>query len=237
LPVLSNLKCMRAGRPIIATWVTLVVAGSLLAFAVRGAGPLPGDLVLSRLIQQPPPGGLLGSSLVRASDVVWLLLPLAVLVALVGRRWLAAHFILLASSTGILVGVAIKQLVARPRPTADLVRVYDTPESYAFPSTTAFFAAVFLGMIGYLIWQAQPRRPDAVASGRRAIVTFGIMLLLLLSSGLSRVYVGAHWATDILGGWLLGGAWLFVLIALHRWWLSRGTKAGDPTRRRRRARR
>ena len=185
---------------------------------------------MSRLIQQPPPGGLLGSSLVRASDVVWLLSPLAVLVALVGRRWLAAHFILLASSTGILVGVVIKQLVARPRPTADLVRVYDTPESYAFPSTTAFFAAVFLGMIGYLIWQAQPRRPDA-------IVTFGIMLLLLLSSGLSRVYVGAHWATDILGGWLLGGAWLFVLIALHRWWLSSGTKAGDTTRRRRRARR
>jgi membrane-associated phospholipid phosphatase len=166
---LSNLKCMRAGRPIIATWVTLVVAGSLLAFAVRGAGPLPGDLVLSRLIQQPPPGGLLGSSLVRASDVVWLLLPLAVLVALVGRRWLAAHFILLASSTGILVGVAIKQLVARPRPTTDLVRVYDTPESYAFPSTTAFFAAVFLGMIGYLIWQAQPRR---LASGWCLAVRF-----------------------------------------------------------------
>jgi membrane-associated phospholipid phosphatase len=51
----------------------------------------------------------------------------------------------------MLVGVMIKRLVARPRPTADLARVYDTPESYAFPSTTAFFAAVFLGTIGYLI--------------------------------------------------------------------------------------
>ena len=49
-----------------------------------------------------------------------------------------------------------------------------------------------------------------------------------MSSGLSRVYVGAHWATDILGGWLLGGAWLFVVIALHRLWLSKGAKAGDP---------
>jgi membrane-associated phospholipid phosphatase len=139
---------------------------------------------------------------------------------------LAALFILLAGSTGVLVGVVIKALVARPRPTADLVRVYDTPESHAFPSTTAFFATVFLGMVGYLIWR--PRR-------RVAIVTFGV--LLLLSSGLSRVYVGAHWATDVLGGWLLGGAWLFVLIALHRWWLSRGTKARDPTRRRTPARR
>ncbi len=181
---------------------------------------------MSRLIQQPPPDGLVGYLLVRASDVVWLLSPLAVLVALLVRQWLAALFSLLASSTGVLVGVVIKALVARPRPTADLVRVYDTPESYAFPSTTAFFAAVFLGMVGYLIWQ--PRR-------RVAVVTIGI--LLLLSSGLSRVYVGAHWATDVLGGWLLVGAWLFVLIALHRWWLSRRTKAGDPTRRRRRARR
>jgi membrane-associated phospholipid phosphatase len=139
---------------------------------------------------------------------------------------LAALFILLAGSTGVLVGVVIKQLMARPRPMADLVRVYDTPESYSFPSTTAFFAAVFLGMVGYQIWQ--PWR-------RVAVVTIGI--LLLLSSGLSRVYVGAHWATDVLSGWLLGGAWLLVLIALHRCWLSRGTKAGDPTRRRRRARR
>jgi membrane-associated phospholipid phosphatase len=207
-------------------WVVLVVLGPVLAFAARGAGPLPGDLALSRLIQQPPPNGLVGYLLARASDVVWLLSPLAVLVALLVRQWLAAAFILLASFTGVLVGVVIKALVARPRPTADLVRVYDSPESYSFPSTTAFFAATFFGMVGYLAWQ--PRR-------RVGIVTLGI--LLLLSSGLSRVYVGTHWATDVLGGWLLGGAWLLVLIALHRWWLVRGPKACDPTRRRRRARR
>ena len=138
-------------RAMIAVWVALVASGLAMAFAARGAGPLPGDLALSRLIQQPPPDGLVGWWLVRASDVVWLLSPLVVLVALVGRRWLAALLILLGSSSGMLVGVVIKRLVARPRPTADLVRVYDTPESYAFPSTTAFFAAVFLGTIGYLI--------------------------------------------------------------------------------------
>ena len=207
-------------------WVVLVVLGPVLAFAARGAGPLPGDLALSRLFQQPLPDGLVGYLLVRASNVVWLLSPLAILVTLLVRQWLAAAFILLASSTGVLVGVVIKVLVARPRPTADLVRLYDSPESYSFPSTTAFFAATFLGMVGYLAWQ--PRR-------RVGIVMLGI--LLLLSSGLSRVYVGAHWATDVLGGWLLGGAWLLVLIALYRWWLVRGPKAGAPTRRRRRARR
>ncbi len=207
-------------------WVVLVVLGPVLAFAARGAGPLPGDLALSRLFQQPLPDGLVGYLLVRASDVVWFLSPLAVLVAMLVRQWLAAAFILLASFIGVLVAVVIRALVARPRPTADLVRVYVSPESYSFPSTTAFFAATFLGIVGYLAWQ--PRR-------RVGIVTLGI--LLLLSSGLSRVYVGAHWVTDVLGGWLLGGAWLLVLIALYRWWLVRGPKAGDPTRRKRRARR
>ena len=178
------------------------------------------------MIQQPRPDGLLGFWLARASDIVWILSPLAVLIALVARRWLAALSILLASSTGVLVGVVIKGRVARPRPTADLARVYDSPESYSFPSITSFFAAVFLGMVGYLIWR--PRR-------RVAIVTVGG--LLLLSSGLSRVYVGAHWATDVLGGWLLGGAWLFVMIALQRWWLSRSTDPFEPTRRKRRSRR
>jgi membrane-associated phospholipid phosphatase len=210
----------------IAVWVAFLASGSALAFAARGAGPLPGDLALSWMIQQPRPDGLLGFWLARASDIVWSLSPLAVLIALVARRWLAALSILLASSTGVLVGVVIKGLVARPRPTVDLVRVYDSPESYSFPSITSFFTAVFLGMVGYLIWR--PRR-------RVAIVTVGG--LALLSSGLSRVYVGAHWATDVLGGWLLGCAWLFVMIALQRWWLSRSTDPFEPTRRKRRSRR
>ena len=122
-----------------AIWVALVASGMGLAFVARGAGPLPGDLALSRSIQQPAPDGLAGFLLVHASDLVWLLWPLAVLVALVGRRWSAALFISLAGSTGVLVGEAIKPLAARPRPTEDLVRVQETPESYGFPSSTAFF--------------------------------------------------------------------------------------------------
>ncbi len=217
----------------VAVCVALVASGSGLAFAARGAGPLPGDLALSRSIQQPAPDGFAGFLLVYASDLVWLLSPLVVLVALVVRRWSAALFISLAGSTGVLVGEGIKPLAARPRPTADLVRVQETPESYGFPSSTAFFAVVFLGTVGYLVWRAQPRPPVAIA-------TVGILLVLLFSSGLSRVYVGAHWATDVLGGWLLGGAWLLVLVAAHRWWSSKRTmdsKAGDATRRRRPARR
>ena len=70
-------------RSMVAVWVALVASGSGLAFVARGAGPLPVDLALSRFIQQPAPGGFAGFLLLYASDLVWLLSPLVVLVALV----------------------------------------------------------------------------------------------------------------------------------------------------------
>ena len=213
---------MRGRRATIAIWAALVVAGSLLAFAARGAGPLPGDVAFTRLLQQPGFDGFVGLLLVRAGDVIWFLPPLVILIALLARRWSAALFVFVASCTGVLVGVAIKFVVARPRPSARLVQVYDIPEGYSFPSSTAFLCVVLLGTVGYLVWQARPQR-----SPRRSVVvlTLGIPLMLTLSIGLSRVYVGEHWATDVLGGWLLGGAWLLVLVAAHRWWLSRLAKS------------
>jgi membrane-associated phospholipid phosphatase len=53
----------------------------------------------------------------------------------------------------------------------------------------------------------------------------GISPLMVLLIGLSRVYVGGHWATDVVGGWLSGGAWLLVLVAAHRWWVFRRAKS------------
>jgi membrane-associated phospholipid phosphatase len=201
------------GKTSVAVWIALVAAGSALAFVARGTGPLPGDLLLTRSLQGASFGGLADSLLIRAGEVVWFLPPLAVLVAIIGRWWWVAFFISLASATGVLIPDAIKLLVARPRPAEDLVWVLGPQENYGFPSGTAFLSVVLLGAICYLLWRARPRRPVAA-------VTLGISLLLILSSGLSRVYVGEHWATDVLGGWLLGGAWLMVLVVVHRWWTN-----------------
>ena len=215
-------------RASVAVWIALLAAGSALAFAARGAGPLPGDLPLTRFLQRSSFGGVTDFVLMRAGDLVWFLPPLAVLIALIGGRWPAVPFLLLAGSTGVLVPDAIKLLVARPRPAQDLVWVLGPQEDYGFPSGTAFLAVVLLGTIGYLSWRAHPRRSVAVGA-------VGISLPAIGLSGLSRVYVGEHWATDVLGGWLLGGAWLLVLIAAHRRWFSRrtgGSEAGSSKRKR-----
>jgi membrane-associated phospholipid phosphatase len=200
------------GRIFVAAWVALVMGGSVLAFAARGAGPLPGDIALTRSLQKLPPDSTLGSLLSYAGEVVWFLPIAALAVALLMSRWLAALFILLASLTSVFIGDALKLLVASPRPSAELVRVVYPQQSYGFPSSAAFLSVVLLGMIGYLIWRYYS-----------AVVACGVLPLLAFLIGLSRVYVGEHWATDVVGGWLFGGAWLLVLVAAHRWWVFRRT--------------
>lgn len=142
-------------------------------------------------------------------DVVWFL-PLVVLaVALLGRRWSAALLVFLASVSGRLVADALKLLVARPHPPVELAR--EVSEGYGFPSSTAFFVVVLLGTVCYLVRHAP--RPVFVA-------VLAASSLLVVVVGLSRVYVGEHWATDVLGGWLFGSTWVIMLAAAHRRWFS-----------------
>ena len=204
-----------ARRSAIALWVALVLAGSILALMARGAGPLPGDLALTRWLQEwPPPDGPAGSLLAYASRLVWSLAVAFLAIALLLRRWLAALFVLVVAATGLLLGDALKLLVARARPSVELVRVYESSGGYGFPSTTALLSLVLLGAVCYLVGRDRPRRPFVA-------VLLCASLLLVLAGGVSRVCVGEHWASDVLGGWLFGGAWLLVLVSIHSWWSSR----------------
>ena len=207
----------------------LVMAGLLVAYAARGAGPLPGDLDIAGLLQRLLPfDSLAGTILVFAGSAVSFLAAAAILVALLLRQWGIALLFLLGSVSGTLLGdVLIKPLVARPRPSAGLVQVYRPSEDYGFPSATALVACVLFGTLSYVVWRTRrsPRTQNAGTS-RLLALTLGVALLLLVLNGISRVYVGAHWPTDVLGGWLFGAAWLLVLVAAHGWWLARREEHG-----------
>ena len=82
----------------------------------------------------------------------------------------------------------------------------------AFPSGHAVFAAAFLGALIYLLsyWGTFPDRLVL----RRAIQ--GALALLILAIGASRVYLGVHWPSDVIGGFLFGGLCLAALIIVRR---------------------
>ena len=175
-----------------------------------GSGPFAGRLDLDEVAAGVATAGwLVGSLLGYAGRIVWIVPVAFIAVALLGRRWFDALFVLVAAATGLLLGDALKLLVARSRPSAELVLVYEPSEGHGFPSTTALLAVVLLGTVCYLVWCERPRRPLVA-------VLVCVSLLSVLASGISRVYLGEHWATDVLGGWLFGSAWLLILVAIHR---------------------
>lgn len=110
----------------------------------------------------------------------------------------AALLVLSATGSGALLGVALKLLFARPRP--DLVPYASQVYSASFPSGHSLLAAVVYLTLGALLARVQPNR-------RLKVYLMGWALLMTLLVGVSRVYLGVHWPTDVLAGWTAGAAW------------------------------
>lgn len=107
------------------------------------------------------------------------------------------------AGNGVLT-LALKQAVARPRP--PLSGALAAADGYAFPSGHAATAAAASGVLAFLC--AGPLRGWAA---RMAVWAGAAMLTTLV--GISRVYLGVHWTTDVLGGWAFGALWLAVVVA------------------------
>ena len=108
------------------------------------------------------------------------------------------------------LNLVIKDAVHRVRPAADLVHVVLGLKSYSFPSGHVTFYTGFFGFIFFLAFTLL--KP----SWKRTLllVIFGGLILLI---GVSRIYLGAHWASDVLGAYLLGSLTLIASIQLYRW--------------------
>jgi undecaprenyl-diphosphatase len=124
------------------------------------------------------------------------------------RRWTPAVLLAVGAAGSLLMTIAGKDLIGRVRPPHALaVPPYET--SASFPSGHTLNTTVLVGLIAYLIAVRTSSRVLAVAAPVVAAV-------LSLAMGLSRVYLGHHWMTDVLVGWTLGIAWLAIIITGHR---------------------
>jgi membrane protein DedA with SNARE-associated domain/membrane-associated phospholipid phosphatase len=117
-------------------------------------------------------------------------------------RWQPLLLLLGAWAGGELLALSVDALVKRPRP-LPLVGA----SGFAFPSREATAAAALYGMLVALVAIATSRW-----SFRVAVATAAMLALALL--GLGQVYLGANWLSDVLGGYALGGLWLFVLLTV-----------------------
>lgn len=109
----------------------------------------------------------------------------------------------------------LKILIDRPRPSPDLVSVIQINHSGSFPSGHATLAMAFFGALFYFssIYISRPIL--------KRLIQIGSVAFILLT-GISRIYLGAHWPSDILGGYLLGCLILAILVLLYK-------KAGSTT--------
>jgi membrane-associated phospholipid phosphatase len=127
--------------------------------------------------------------------------------------WLPLSLIVVAAAGSLLMTVVGKAAIGRVRPPLiDAVPPFETSPS--FPSGHTLNATVIVGLIGYLAALQLARRGARTAVGLAA----GCFVLAI---GLSRVYLGHHWLTDVLVGWALGVGWLAVVVTAHRLWLWR----------------
>lgn len=144
---------------------------------------------------------LLGSTIV--------LIPLGTFLAwrlVAARRRKAAVLLILAVLGGEAIDQGLKLLFARPRP--DAFFGLPQPETYSFPSGHSMASACFYGALA-MIAASQAR-----SRSRRFAIWVGAVVLIA-AVGFSRIYLGVHYPTDVLGGYLAAAAWLSVLQAVY----------------------
>ena len=96
-------------------------------------------------------------------------------------------------------GLALKYIVQRARPAGLLPAIAET--GYSFPSGHSVASSVFYGFIAFILCRLYPRYAKVVVA---------TTVLVILAIGFSRLYLGVHFPSDVIAGYLLGGVWLLI---------------------------
>lgn len=206
-----------ARRELLAVFALLFVAGSVLTFAELAGDVLEGDtrafdetvlLALRNPADKTDPLGppwleiaLQDVTSLGGNTVVTMMTIFALGFLLVVGKKGAALLVLVCIGGGAALSTFLKMGFARPRP--DLVAHLVEVQSASFPSGHAMLSAVTYLTLGALLARVQARR-------RVRAYLLGVAVLLTVTIGISRIYLGVHWPTDVLAGWCLGAAWAML---------------------------
>lgn len=224
------IRIVRLSLANVALTLTLVVGGTIAAVLTNAAGEVYEAVVeadgiarldkpvLDAMVGLRSPaldtwmlrftdlGGTVGMPLLAAVAVVT--------VALWWRRWTPIVLMLAAAAGSLLMTVTGKELTARSRPPMELA-VPPLESSPSFPSGHTLNATVVVGLVAYLLL-------IRLASTRGQTVVGAVGGVFVLAMGISRVYLGHHWLSDVIAAWLIGLGWLAVVITAHRIMITLG---------------
>ncbi|WP_308200112.1 phosphatase PAP2 family protein, partial [Actinotalea sp. C106] len=133
----------------------------------------------------------------------------AILWGALRRAWWPAALLTGAMIASSLVSLALKSVIARPRPPVDSMTVAGVESTYSFPSGHTIGAATFLLVLGYLLWIRRPSVPSLL------LWLVGTALGILLVA-MSRLYLGYHFVSDVVASMALALAVLGGVIVLDR---------------------
>ncbi len=190
-----------------AAWVGMFLLAVFVTAATEYCAHFPGDVAIERWVQSWVPQNLNWAALVSGTaEFPWGLLIMATIFAFswVVAGWRAA-LISIFSFVGMLaLGNWLGPVIARPRPSPELVRVFRSLSGYSFPS---LFALRYAATFGFLALLAARK-----SSGLLRTVVLIVCSVLLIIGWVARVALAAHWPSDVVISYYLGFLWAAFLI-------------------------
>jgi membrane-associated phospholipid phosphatase len=197
--------------------IILTTITAMIAFMVGNDDPLPVEIMITQTLQAIPEQWF---PYVMAFISVFgyqpwgamLVIICVILIALRVDQRLGIYFAVVASVQG-LINQALKMVIARPRPSEPLVRVFLPTDGYSFPSGHVMFYIVCFGVLVYIL----------LSNGKRTFLKYTAITFLaglILTVGVSRIYLGAHWLMDVLAGYSAGAILLTWTIEIMRRWVN-----------------
>jgi membrane-associated phospholipid phosphatase len=207
----SGRRAVSRGTIFLVFYLWLLSGAIILSFLARYTQFFPGDRKITRDLQKQN-NPWIRRFMIGISEIGFPKLMFPLTFGTAGIFWalrfrLEAIFILLTSSSGILNWI-VKRLIKRPRPTEELVTVVRILNEPSFPSGHVMHYINFFGLLDYLLatnWR----------SGRLRNILIAVCSSLIALIGPSRVYLGAHWPSDVMAGYIYGGLWFAGLMAIY----------------------
>lgn len=207
----SGRKAVSRATIFLALYAWLLSGGLLLAWIARRTDLFPGDRSITYALQKRR-SPWFRRFMFGVSEIGFWQWTIPETIGVAGIFWalrfrLEAIFILLTSTSNILNAI-VKRVIRRPRPNKELVTVVRVINEPSFPSGHVMHYTNFYGLLIYLLatnWR----------SGRLRNILIAICTSLIALVGPSRIYLGAHWPSDVAAGYLYGGLWFGGLMALY----------------------